>query len=308
MARGLLVVWWVSALVFLALRLTPGNPALLLLGPEARRPGVAHQLVLLERQLGLGRPIPVQYWLWLKPLLEGKFGNSDLSGRPVVSLIGGAAPPTLWLIGLSVLLSVPIAIGLGVVAARFRSSVLDRGVRFVSTLGLAVPPFWLGLLLLLGLAVDAAVLPANGYVSPLTNFGGFITHMVMPVTTLTLYLVAVLTRFVYSEVTESLAADYVRTARAMGLSEMKVVFWNAARNALIPMVSILAASRGPLVGGAVLVEQVFGLGGLGELLLNSVVDRDYAVVQGIVIFLTIGIIVLQGLADVLYRRLDPRVR
>jgi peptide/nickel transport system permease protein len=269
---------------------------------------VAHQLVLLERQLGLGRPIPVQYWFWVKPLLEGKFGNSDLSGRSVVSLIGGAAPPTLWLIGLSVLLSVPIAIGLGVVAARFRSSVLDRGVRFVSTLGLAVPPFWLGLLLLLGLAVDAAVLPANGYVSPATNFGSFITHMAMPVTTLTLYLVAVLTRFVYSEVTESLAADYVRTARAMGLSEMTVVFWNAARNALIPMVSILAASLGPLVGGAVLVEQVFSLGGLGELLLNSVLDRDYAVVQGIVIFLTIGIVVLQGVADAIYRRLDPRVR
>jgi peptide/nickel transport system permease protein len=288
--------------------LTPGNPALLLLGPEARRPGVGHQLVLLEHQLGLGRPIPVQYWLWLKPLLEGKFGNSDLSGHSVVSLIGGAAPPTLWLIGLAVLLSVPISIGLGVAAARFRSSVLDRGVRFVSTLGLAVPPFWLGLLLLLALAVNAAVLPANGYVSPATNIGGFITHMAMPVTTLTLYLVAVLTRFVYSEVTESLVADYVRTARAMGLSELTVVFWNAARNALIPMVSILAASLGPLVGGAVLVEQVFGLGGLGELLLNSVLDRDYAVVQGIVIFLTIGIIVLQGLADATYRRLDPRVR
>jgi peptide/nickel transport system permease protein len=298
----------VSALVFLALRLTPGNPALLLLGPEARRPGVGRALRLLERQLGLGRPIPVQYWLWLKPLLEGKLGHSDLNGRPVVSLISGAAPPTLWLIGLSVLLAVPIAIVLGVVAARFRSSVIDRAVRFISTLGLAVPPFWLGLLLLLGLAVDATVLPANGYVSPGTSIGGFITHMAMPVTTLTLYLVAVLTRFVYAEVTEALAADYVRTARAMGLSEVRVVFLNAARNALIPMVSVLAASLGPLVGGAVLVEQVFGLGGLGELLLNSVLDRDYAVVQGIVIFLTVGIIVLQAVADALYRRLDPRVR
>lgn len=307
LARTVLIAWWVSVLVFGALRLTPGNPALLLLGPQARRPGVAHQLQVLEHQMGLGRPIVVQYWRWLKPLLEGNFGKSDLSGRPVLSLISLAAPPTLWLIALSVLVAVPVAIGLGVLAARFGGGWVDRLVRFNATMALATPAFWLGLILLLLFAVDWRLLPATGYVSPGTSVSGFVSHMVMPVAALSLYLVGVLTRYVSSEVSEALATDFVRTARAMGVREARVLFVNATRNALIPMVSVIGASLGPLVGGAVIVEQVFGLGGLGELLYNSVTEEDYAVVQGIVLLLTIGIIVLQGAADLTYRRLDPRI-
>ena len=308
MARSLLVLWWVSVLVFLALRLTPGNPALLLLGPEARRPGVAQQLALLERQMGLDRPLPVQYWYWLRPILEGNLGRSDLNGRPVISLIASSAPPTLWLIALSVLVAVPLSVALGVIAAKYRSGPIDRGVRSFSTLGLATPAFWLGLLLVILFSVKFHLLPATGYVSPTQSVPGFITHMLLPVAALTFYLVGVLTRYVYTEVSEALTTDYIRTARAMGLSERRVVLYNATRNALIPLVSVIAASLGPLVGGAVILEQVFGLGGLGELLLNSVLDQDYAVVQGIVLLLTIGIIVVQGSAEVTYRRLDPRIR
>ncbi len=307
-ARNLLVVWWVSVLVFLALRLTPGNPALLLLGPEARRPGVAHQLVVLEHQLGLGRPLPVQYWFWLRPILQGNLGRSDLNGRSVVSLIGASAAPTLWLISLSILVAVPLSVGLGVAAARHRSGVVDRSVRSFTTLGLATPAFWLGLLLLLCFSVEFHLLPASGYVSPTTDFPSFLDHMILPVAALTFYLIGVLTRYVYTEVSDALGTDYVRTARAMGLSERRVVFSHATRNALIPMVTVIAASLGPLVGGAVILEQVFGLGGLGELLLNSVLDQDYAVVQGIVLLLTLAIIVLQGAAEVAYGRLDPRIR
>ncbi|HUB69398.1 MAG TPA: ABC transporter permease [Acidimicrobiales bacterium] len=307
MARTVLIAWWVSVLVFGALRLTPGNPALLLLGPQARVPGVAQHLKALERQMGLGRPVLVQYWLWLKPLLEGNLGKSDLSGRPVFSLISLAAPPTLWLIALSVLVAVPVSIGLGVLAARFRSSWIDRAVRLVAALALATPAFWLGLILLLLFAVDWHLLPATGYVPPGTSPSGFVSHMAMPVAALSLYLVGVLTRYVYTEVSVALGADFVRTARAMGVGEPRVLFVNATRNALIPMVSVVGASLGPLVGGAVIVEQVFGLGGLGELLYNSVIDEDYAVVQGIVLLLTLGIIVVQGMADLTYRRLDPRI-
>lgn len=302
------MLWWVSVLVFLALRLTPGNPALLLLGPEARRPGVAQQLALLERQMGLDRPLPVQYWYWLRPILEGNLGRSDLNGRPVISLIASSAPPTLWLIALSVLVAVPLSVALGVIAAKYRSGPIDRGVRSFSTLGLATPAFWLGLLLVILFSVKFHLLPATGYVSPAQSVSGFITHMLLPVAALTFYLVGVLTRYVYTEVSEALTTDYVRTARAMGLSERRVVLYNATRNALIPLVSVIAASLGPLVGGAVILEQVFGLGGLGELLLNSVLDQDYAVVQGIVLLLTIGIIVVQASAEVTYRRLDPRIR
>lgn len=306
-ARLALVLFLVSILVFLALRLTPGDPAILLLGPQAGRDDVAETLAALRVQMGLDQPWPVQYWLWLSDLLRGDFGESVRNGVPVLTLIVNAVPSTIWLIVLSVIVSVPLAMLLGVTAASRRGGLLDRGVRAVTTVSIALPGVWFGLLLIIVFSVTLRALPSGGYVDPLSDFGGFIQHMILPVATLSVFLVGVLTRFVYAEATDVLRQDYMRTSAAMGISARKRLFVYATKNAVLPMITIVGVQIGALVGGAVLVEAVFGLGGFGQLLLSSVLNRDYQVVQGAVLLTTVVVLIVGFMADIAYRLVDPRI-
>lgn len=303
----LVVLWLVSVLVFLALRLTPGDPAVLLLGPQAGRPDAAETLARIRTEMGLDQPWPVQYVIWLGDLLRGDFGQSARSGIDVVQLIAQAVPSTLWLIGLAVLVSVPLSIVLGMWAAYRRTGWFARFVRASTTVAIAIPAVWLGLILIIVFAVSLRILPSGGGADPLSDPVGFLRHMVLPVTTLSVFLTGVLTRFVVAEATDVFRQDYMRTALAMGIPVRRRVFVYAARNAVLPMITVVGVQIGALVGGAVLVEAVFGLGGLGQLLLNSVLNRDYLVVQGAVLLTTVVVLLVGSLADLAYRLVDPRI-
>lgn len=305
--RAIVVLFLVSVIVFLALRLTPGDPALLLLGPQAGRADNAQRLEALRSEMGLDKSWPEQYGIWVSHIVRGDLGSSNRSGQDVLQLVLGALPATAWLIALAMLVAIPVSIVAGSVAATHRNGIADRAIRLLTTLSIATPGFWLGLILIIVFAVRLGVLPSGTYVSPVEDPLEFVRHMVLPVSTLAVYLVGALTRFVYTEMADVLEQDHVRTTRAMGLAERSVLYRYAARNALIPMIAVVALELGTLIGGAVLVEQVFSLGGLGQLMLNGVLGRDYAIVQGAVVLVTSVILVINVLADLLYRRVDPRI-
>jgi peptide/nickel transport system permease protein len=308
LARTVGVLLVISIMVFLALRLTPGDPAALLLGPQAAgQPGYRAEIEALHRQMGLDQPLPVQYLIWLKGIVTGNFGHSNQNGAPVIHLLLGAAPPTLYLIGISLVIAIPIAVLIGTVAATRRSGIADRIVRTLAALSLATPTFWLGILLIVLFAVRLHVLPATGYVSPAVSPGQFARSMVLPVATVVVYLIGVLTRFVYVEMNEVFAQDYIRTQRAMGIPERAVLFRYALRNALIPLIAIVGIQFAALISGAILVEQVFGLGGVGQLMLQGVVLKDYPLVQGGVLLITVIVLLVTTVADLLSRWADPRL-
>lgn len=306
-AKLLVILWLVSIFVFLALRLTPGDPAVLLLGPQAGRPDAAEALARIQQEMGLDRSWIEQYFIWISNVLQGDFGASNRSQTPVVELVANALPSTLWLILLTVLLSVPISILLGMWGAYRQPSWLARAVRGSTTIAIAIPGVWLGLLLIILFSVLLGWLPSGGYVDPLKDPIGFLRYMTLPVTTLTVFLSGVLTRFVYAEASDVFRQDYMRTALAMGISSRRRVLVYASRNAVLPMITIVGVQIGALIGGAVLVEAVFGLGGLGQLLLSSVLNRDYQVVQGAVLLTTTVVLIVGYLADFFYRIVDPRI-
>jgi peptide/nickel transport system permease protein len=261
----------------------------------------------LHRQMGLNAPLPVQYLIWLKGIVTGNFGYSNQNGASVIHLLLGAAPPTLYLIGISLVIAIPIAVLIGTVAAARRSGMADRIVRALAALSLATPTFWLGILLIVLFAVRLHVLPATGYVSPAVSPAQFARSMVLPVATVVVYLIGVLTRYVYAEMNEVFAQDYIRTQRAMGISERAVLFRYALRNALIPLIAIVGIQFAALISGAILVEQVFGLGGVGQLMLQGVVLKDYPLVQGGVLLITVIVLLVTTVADLLSRWADPRL-
>jgi peptide/nickel transport system permease protein len=308
LARTVGVLLVVSIMVFLALRLTPGDPAALLLGPQAQgQPGYKAEIAALHRQMGLNEPLPVQYLIWIKGIVTGNFGKSNQNGAPVLHMLLAAAPPTLFLIGLSLIIAIPISIIIGTVAAYRRSGIVDRLVRALAALSLATPTFWLGILLILLFAVRLHALPATGYVSPLVSPVQFARSMALPVATVVVYLTGVLTRYVYAEMCDVCGQDYIRTVRALGIAERVVLFRYALRNALIPLIAIVGIQFAALISGAILVEQVFGLGGVGQLMLQGVVLKDYPLVQGGVLLITIVVIVVNTVADLLSRWADPRL-
>lgn len=306
--RVVMIVWVVITVVFVTLRLTPGDPAELLLGPTAGRQDNAERLAQIRAEYGLDKPIPTQYAIFLGDVLSGDLGRSNRSERPVIDMIAGAAPVTIWLILLSVGTATPAAIWLGMVAAERRGSRVDRGVRAAATLAMAIPSFWLGLVLLNGFASGLTWLPSRGYVPFLESPAGFALHMALPVVTLAVFLVGMLTRFVYTETADTLQRDYITVARAMGLGRRTILFRFAAKNSLTPLIIVLGVEIGTLIGGAVIIEEVFGLPGLGRLLLSGVGQRDYPVVQGTVLVITLAVIFINLGAEWLYRAISPQAR
>lgn len=303
----LAVLWLVSVIVFLALRLTPGDPAVLLLGPQAGRPDAEEVLARLRTEMGLDRSWAEQYGIWISQVLRGDFGTSSRSGTPVTELVANAVPSTLWLIALTLAVSVPLAVLAGMWAAYRRGGPVEAAVNASTVVAISVPGVWLGLLLIIVFSVTLGWLPSGGYVSPMEDLGGFVRRMILPVATLTVFQTGVFTRFVHAEAADVFRQDYMRTALAMGVPARRRVFAYAARNALLPMIAVVGAQTSALVGGAVLVEAVFGLGGLGQLLLSSVLNRDYFVVQGAVLLTTVVVLIVGTLADLTYRIVDPRI-
>ncbi len=297
-----------SMIIFTLIRLAPGDPAQLRMGREAARAENKPKLEALRREMGLDRPIPVQYLLWLRDTLRGNFGVSIKSSQPTAQLVLSKLPVTLELVIAATLFSLLIALPMSIMAVVWRGSWLDRLLMALVASGLAVPSFWLGLALVLLFSVELRWLPAGGYVSfldaPLEN----LKRLVLPMITLGAYLAAILIRFLRADLIEVLTTDYIRTARAKGLQRTRVIFSHALKNALIPAVTAGGLEVGALLGGAVIIEQVFGWSGMGWLTVQAIFDRDYAVVQTAVLFFVVGLTVINLLVDLGYVFLNPRVR
>lgn len=293
----------VTVMVFGIQRALPGDPAVILAG-EQQDPEV---IAFIRAKYRLDEPIPVQYLAWLAQLARGDFGSSMRTGEPVSSLIFSKLPVTVELSLLSIFVAVAIALPAGVVAAARKNSALDVTGTILALSGLSIPNFWLGIMLILLVSVNLGWLPASGYVSLVEDPVENLRRMVMPAFVLGTGLAAVLMRQMRSAMLEVLGQDYVRTAKAKGTSAITVLVRHAMRNALIPVVTILGLQLGTLLSGAVLTEQVFTIPGFGKLIVDAVFNRDYAVVQGVVLFTATAYIAINLAVDVLYAVLDPRI-
>lgn len=294
----------VSVITFVALRILPGDPARLIVGTEGD-PAAVEQIRSL---LGYDRPLPVQLWEWLAGALRGDLGVSLRYDRPVTELIMGRLDVTLALTIGATMLAVLTAGPLGIFAATRRGRAGDTAAVVFSQAGLSVPSFWVGMLLILLFAVRLRWLPAAGYVPPGQDVGAWARSLLLPTVALALPQAAVLTRLVRSSVLDVLGQDYVRFARAKGLSERVVLYRHALRNALIPPLTVLGLQVGQLLAGSIVVETVFALPGLGQLLLNAIAARDLPVVQGAVAFAALVVVLVNFVVDAVYTVIDPRVR
>lgn len=291
-------------MVFAGLRALPGDPALAIAGAEADDATLAE----IRREHGLDQPLPVQYLTWVGRTLQGDFGESTSTGLPVRDIILSRLPVTLELAALSLLVAALIGVTTGVLAAVRRGGLLDWLGNGIALFGLSIPNFWLGLLCVLVFAVALGVLPASGYLPFTTSPLGNLERMVLPAFVLGSGLAAVLMRQTRSAMLDTLAADFIRTARAKGAGEWRVVGIHALRNSLTTVMTILGLQLGSLISGAVVTEQIFVLPGFGKLMVDSVFTRDYPVIQAAVLLTGAGYIVINLLVDLLYSVLDPRIR
>jgi peptide/nickel transport system permease protein len=294
----------VSVLIFLLQQLLPGDPALVMAGEEAD-PAVIEQI---RKQYRLDQPLPMQYLHWISGVLRGDLGESMRIQQPVAELIAEKLPVTLQLATMAMLFAIAIGIPAGIVSAVRKGTAWDVGANVLALGGLSVPNFWLGIMMIFLFSVTLGWLPASGFVSPFEDLGQSLATTVMPAFVLGSGIAAVLMRHMRSAMLQAMSADYVRTARAKGLLEHTVVVRHALRNALTPVITLGALEFGTLLSGAVLTEQVFSIPGFGKLIVDAVFNRDYAVVQGVVLVTATVYILLNLLADVLYVMVNPRLR
>jgi len=298
------VVLLTSVLVFLLLHLVPGDPAETVAGPDAT-PDV---IQAVRQKMGLDRPLPIQYGIWLGNVARFDLGASYISKMPVIDLVGYAFPATIQLALAGLFLALAVSLPLGVLASVKQASKLDLFVQSFTALGLGVPNFWLGILLILLFALILGILPPGGRIDPMQSPAMGLKTLILPAVTLGVQMSAVFTRFVRAAMLEVLHEDYVRTARAKGLHERVVVVRHALRSALVPVVTVVGLQFGRLLGGAVVVESVFAWPGVGRLIIQAVEQRDYTVVQAALLWLVLVFLLINLITDVLYAFLDPRIR
>jgi peptide/nickel transport system permease protein len=294
----------VSVFVFTLQKLLPGDPVLAMAG-EDRDPAV---IAALREKYRLNDPIILQYFYWLADVLRGDLGMSLRTNMPVTELILQKLPVTIQLAIMSMFWAVLIGIPMGIISATRKGTWADYLANVVALSGLSIPNFWLGIMLILLVSVNLGWLPASGYESPWVDFSRSMQTMLMPSLVLGTGLAAALMRHTRSSMLGVLQSDYIRTARAKGLAERRVILRHAFRNAVLPVVTLSALLFGELLAGAVLTEQIFTIPGFGKLIVDAVFNRDYAVVQGVVLVTAVGFILMNLIADVLYVLLNPRMR
>ena len=294
----------VSILIFSLQQLLPGDPALVMAGEE-KDPDVIEQI---RKQYRLDQPIPVQYFYWLQGVLTGNLGESMRLKVPVADLVLAKLPVTLQLASMAMIIALLIGVTAGVISAVKRGTRLDYIVNVIGLIGISTPNFWLGIMLIFLFAVNLGWLPASGYVSPFEDFWASLKTTILPAFVLGNAIAGVLMRHTRSAMLHALDSDYVRTARAKGLLERKVVIKHAMRNALTPVITLGALEFGTLLSGAVLTEQIFTIPGFGKLIVDAVFNRDYAVVQGVVLVTATTYVMLNLLADIGYVLVNPRLR
>lgn len=293
-----------SVIIFLLLRAVPGDPARIALGVTASEEDVAE----LASQLGTDRPLAVQYFDWVGGMLTGDFGTSLTSKQDITPLVIDRMQVSLILTVSAMVLSMAIAVPLGTYLVRRRGKLDTAIVSALTQVGIAVPSFLVGILAVVVFSVWLGWLPANGWVPPNAGFGAFLAHLVLPVIALALVQAAILTRYVRSAVNEELDKDYVRTARAVGLSTRQALYRHALRNAFLPVLTVTGLQFTTLIVGAVVIERVFALPGLGSMLLDAVSTRDLTTVQTLMMLLVVFTLAVTLVVDVLYRFIDPRLR
>ena len=293
-----------SLLVFSLVHMVPGSPIDVLMG-EGRDPVV--EAALMARY-GLDQPLPVQYWTWLTNMLRGDFGVSIYSREPILNMIMARFPNTLLLAFASAIVALVISLPAGIIAALYQNRLPDFGAMGIALAGISIPNFWFGILLVLFFSQYLGWLPSMGYVSPADDFGAAMRHLILPAVTLGTAMAANLTRLIRAEMIEQLSQDYVRTARAKGLGERMIVGVHVLKNAMIPTVTIIGIQFGGLLEGAVLTEVIFAWPGIGRLAVDAVYERDYALLQGVVLVAAIVYVLINLLVDISYRYLDPRAK
>ncbi|EJL77228.1 ABC-type dipeptide/oligopeptide/nickel transport system, permease component [Polaromonas sp. CF318] len=297
-------VFFVTVIIFGLQQLLPGDAASVLAG-ENQDPEV---IAYLQKKMHLDEPLPMRYAYWISGVFHGDLGESMRIQQPVLDLIKEKLPVTLQLAAMAMVIALLIGIPAGIVSAVGKDSAWDYLANVIALWGLSTPNFWLGILMILVFSVQLGWLPASGYVSPFEDLKANLAAMIMPAFVLGNAIAAVLMRHTRSAMLQVLNADYVRTARAKGLNERRVVLKHALRNALTPIITLGALEFGTLLSGAVLTEQVFSIPGFGKLIVDAVFNRDYAVVQGVVLFTSSVYILLNLLADLAYFVVNPRLR
>ncbi len=304
LAALLPVLLVVGVTVFLLLHLIPGDPASVILGPDA----AVDQVARLRHALGLDRPLYVQFALWFERVLYGDLGDSIFLRQPVARAIWQHLGPTAGLTALAEALAIAVAIPSGVLAAWKQHSRFDQAFMFVVLLGVSIPSFWTGLNLIAVFAVAVRLFPVAGYVSPSHGVGPWLGSLVLPAVALAFTQAGLIARMARDSTIEVLGEDYIRTARGKGLGEALVLARHAFRNALIPTLTVIGTSLANLLSGAVVVETVFVLPGIGNLVVQSISRRDYPVIEGVVLFVALVYVLVNLLVDLLYAAIDPRIR
>lgn len=294
----------VAVFVFLLLRLSPGDPAAIMAGDVATPENIA----AIRADLGLDRPIPEQFVTWISQLAQGDLGKSVLSKQPVATMIGQRLEPTISLAIVTLIFSILVAVPIGILAAWRQGSWFDRGIMALSVAGFSIPVFVLGYILIYVFSMKLDLLPVQGYASLSQGLPAFLERIVLPMVTLSFIYIALFARITRAAMLEVLGEDYIRTAHAKGLKERVVLVKHALRNAAIPIVSVIGIGFALLIGGVVITETVFNIPGVGRLVVEAVLARDYPIIQGIILMFS-GVYVLINLAiDVAYVLLDPRIR
>jgi peptide/nickel transport system permease protein len=289
---------------FALVHVIPGDPALVMMGGE----GTAQAVAELREQLGLNRPLPVRYLEWLGQIARGDLGQSLYNKTRVSEELLWRMPTTLALVALALLFSLLIGIPAGLLSAAFRNSWIDHAARLLTLVSLSLPSFWLGLMLIILFSLKLDLLPIVGYEPITRGVGRALPYLILPSLSLGAYLAALLTRLTRSSMLEVLGQDYVRTARAKGLRDRAVLMRHALRNALIPIVTVIGINVGILLGGSAVIETVFVLPGVGQLVVRSLYNRDLPVIQGLILYVAVVYVLVNLLVDILYTYLDPRLR
>lgn len=299
------VLFIVSVAIFLLIHLTPGDPASIILGIDASQ----EQIAELQDQLGLNLPIYEQYLQWIANIVfHGDFGTSYFMRIPVTEAIFNHLLPTLSLAIIAQFITIIIAIPLGIAAANRRGTLADQSIMGISLLGMSVPSFLLGLILMLLFGVKLGWLPTSGYQPLSSGLWNHLKYLIMPAISLGAIQAALVARMTRTSMLEVLGSDFIKTARAKGVKNRVIVFKHALRNAFLPILTVIGQTFGLLVAGAVVTETIFNIPGIGQLIINSVERRDYAVIQGVVLFVTLSYVFINLIIDLLYGIIDPRVR
>jgi peptide/nickel transport system permease protein len=302
--QTLAVLLMASVIIFALMRLIPGDPVLMMLGDDFTQSAYER----MKAQLGLDRPIVVQYVFWLRNVLQGDLGDSLLQHERVSLLVWEAFQPTLVLVVASLIAGILIAIPSGIVAAMRKDSAWDYGSMGFAIFVYSMPSFWKGIILIWSFSVYFRWFPAMGYVAPWTDLGDSLWKLVLPAFTLGTFFSGLVARIVRSSLLEVLSADYIKAARAKGVRQAALVYRHALSNALIPVVTVIGLQFGALLGGAVLTETVFAIPGMGRLTVNAILNRDYAVVQGTILAGVLLVVLVNLLVDLTYAFLNPRIR